>query len=358
VIHIDIDEFIALKKHTNIKKFISEYITGDTAGIGINWRHFGDSGNTVPSYEPVTQRFISCELNGNKTIKTLFDKSKFSGWRMCHCVQPINKFVIKSTNGSIIDGPHTENVDYSVIQLNHYKCKTLPEFKFARSRGRCDISNTYVNTDNDNFNLFNFNEIKDLTAYIFYNDIFCINDFIKSKNIEVVEGSCDQIKNQIDDLVMLTKKAKNILEIGFNAGHSSEIFLKNNLNVTSFDLGEHNYVTIIKEYIDFKFPNKHRLILGDSTITIPNYNCEETFDLIFIDGGHDYQTVKSDIENSRRFATKETIIIIDDINYTNPKFWTIGPTTVWKEYIDSFKIIELTHKEYFPGRGMSWGKFI
>jgi hypothetical protein len=74
VIHIDIDEFIALKKHDNIKHFIREYITGDTAGIGINWRHFGDSGKTVPSYEPVTQRFISCELNGNKTIKTLFDK--------------------------------------------------------------------------------------------------------------------------------------------------------------------------------------------------------------------------------------------------------------------------------------------
>jgi hypothetical protein len=38
------------------------------------------------------------------------------------------------------------------------------------------------------------------------------------------------------------------LEIGFNAGHSAEVFLKNNkdLILTSFDLGEHNYVTTAK----------------------------------------------------------------------------------------------------------------
>ena len=43
VIHLDCDEFIVLKKHTSIKDFIQEYITGDCAGIGINWRFFGDS---------------------------------------------------------------------------------------------------------------------------------------------------------------------------------------------------------------------------------------------------------------------------------------------------------------------------
>ncbi len=42
------------------------------------------------------------------------------------------------------------------------------------------------------------------------------------------------------------------MEFGFNAGHSSEVFLENNnsLLLTSFDLGEHNYVLSAKEYID------------------------------------------------------------------------------------------------------------
>jgi len=47
------------------------------------------------------------------------------------------------------------------------------------------------------------------------------------------------------------------MEIGFNAGHSAEVFLKNNneLFLTSFDLGFHDYITAAKEYIELKYPN-------------------------------------------------------------------------------------------------------
>jgi hypothetical protein len=44
VAHIDIDEFIVLKKHENICDFIKEYIVDDCHGIGMNWRFFGSSG--------------------------------------------------------------------------------------------------------------------------------------------------------------------------------------------------------------------------------------------------------------------------------------------------------------------------
>jgi hypothetical protein len=40
------------------------------------------------------------------------------------------------------------------------------------------------------------------------------------------------------------------MNIGFNDGHSAEIFLQTNKNLklTSFDLGEHDYVNVSKEY--------------------------------------------------------------------------------------------------------------
>lgn len=38
----------------------------------------------------------------------------------------------KSTNNTIINGPFNDDIDFDVIQLNHYKCKT-------RTRGRADI---------------------------------------------------------------------------------------------------------------------------------------------------------------------------------------------------------------------------
>jgi len=171
VAHIDIDEFIVLKKHNNISEFICEYITNDCAGIGMNWRFFGSSNHTEKSQEPVTIRFTMCENNGNMHIKTLFNKDLFLKYNSCHDVNVRKGFNIKSTNGSIIQGPFNNSIDFSVIQLNHYKCKTLPEFRYIRSRGRSD-TNSIISEDIDNiFNFYNINEIEDLTAKNFYQRI-------------------------------------------------------------------------------------------------------------------------------------------------------------------------------------------
>ena len=363
VIHMDIDEFIALKKHSNIKDFIKEYFTGDTAGIGINWRHFGDSGHLAKIQEPVTKRFTMCESKGNQTIKTLFDKKRSSGWRICHCIAPKDPFVVKSTSGEIIPESYSPP-DYSVIQINHYKCKTLPEFTHARTRGRCDIHDTHLKTDNDDFDRFNYNEVEDLTAYYFYNKnpefhFETVNAFLSSKGIVPVEGNSDQVPGQIYDLTNLTKGTMNILEIGFNAGHSTEIFLKNNprCKVVSFDLGEHDYVHEVKKYIDYTYPNRHTLILGDSTKTIPEYP-EFLFDFIFIDGGHSLEIAQQDLVNCKRFSHPWTLLAMDDITYRNHAPWTIGPTRAWVEAKREGFIVETEYKDYSPGRGMCWGKYI
>ena len=172
VAHIDIDEFIVLKKHNNICDFINEYITGDCQGIGMNWKFFGSSGKTEKTNEPVTTRFTMCEKKGNDHIKTLFKKDYFLSYNSCHDVK-LSKGFIKSTNKTIINGPFNTNIDFSVIQLNHYKCKTLPEFRYIRERGRADIiKNKTPNEDIDkNFKIYDINEIEDLTAKKFYKNI-------------------------------------------------------------------------------------------------------------------------------------------------------------------------------------------
>lgn len=124
------------------------------------------------------------------------------------------------------------------------------------------------------------------------------------------------------DLVNLTNKPNiNVMEIGFNAGHSAELFLQYNrsLNLVSFDIGQHDYVLTSKKYIDFSYPDRHTLILGDSTVTIPEYiknNKDVKFDVIFIDGGHNYEIVKKDMENCFHLAHENTIVILDDTVYT------------------------------------------
>jgi predicted O-methyltransferase YrrM len=173
-----------------------------------------------------------------------------------------------------------------------------------------------------------------------------------------VEGNSNQLPQQLNDLIFLSKGAKSILEIGFNAGHSSEIFLKNNTHckVVSFDLGEHPYVYLVEKYINYTYPNRHTLILGDSTKTIPSY-LGDTFDVIFIDGGHSLEVATADLENCKRFAHKDTIVIMDDIVYHNHAPWTIGPTRAWKNFVNQGKLIEMATREYSPGRGMCWGKY-
>ena len=193
-----------------------------------------------------------------------------------------------------------------------------------------------------------------------------ITTFLNNRGFQSFEGYSQQVPEQVKDLVNLTRKPYiNVMEIGFNAGHSSEIFLQNNknLHVTSFDLGGHAYIPSAKEYIDATYPNRHTLILGNSTVSVPEYiqkNPETKFDFIFIDGGHDYETAKADLQNCFHLSHQNTIVALDDTMFH--KGWeqpyTIGPTKAWTEHLNEKKIVEIARKDYCIGRGISWGKYI
>lgn len=168
VAHIDIDEFIVLKKHENICDFIDEYIVGDCQGIGMNWRFFGCSGLTEKSNEPVTVRFTMCGKNGNNHIKTLFKAENFVKFNTCHDVTFSTGYT-KGTNNTITHDHFINDIDLDVIQLNHYKVKTLPEFRYIRTRGGAHICGIQPIEDVDrNFNTYNQNDVEDLYAYNFY----------------------------------------------------------------------------------------------------------------------------------------------------------------------------------------------
>jgi len=204
-----------------------------------------------------------------------------------------------------------------------------------------------------------------------------LQEYLNNIDAHVTEGYSQQVSGQIEDLndiidyvcsKNINNKYINVMEIGFNAGHSAEIFLKSNdkILLTSFDIGTHDYLKNGKEYIDIRYPNRHKLILGDSTISIPNFinkniNNIPKFDIIFIDGGHEYEIAKSDLENCFYLAHKDTIVIIDDTIFTDKPYWmcsfNVGPTRAWSEFLEKDRIIEFNRKNYEPARGMSWGKY-
>lgn len=168
IIHLDIDEFIVLKKHNNITEFINEYIKDDCTGIAINWRYFGSSNQTEELDLPVTQRFTLCGEKLDKHIKTIFTKHNFYWWWTAHNIKTAPGYHVKSTNGDIVLTAFNHNPDNSVIQINHYKSKTWSEFSKIRSvRKRPDVFDTGIDVEAI-FNIVNQNDVEDLGAYNFY----------------------------------------------------------------------------------------------------------------------------------------------------------------------------------------------
>lgn len=184
-----------------------------------------------------------------------------------------------------------------------------------------------------------------------------------------MEGNSGNFPPQTNDFVKYARLPEviNILEIGFNAGHSAATFLSasSKVKVTSFDIGIHDYLKIGKKFIDRKFPNRHTLILGNSLETIPQYyknNPEMKFDLLFIDGNHEYDFAIGDLNNCKLLAHKNSYVILDDTTYEErgQKMvrWTIGPTMAFKKMVSDNIIKQLDIRVYNRISGISVGKYI
>jgi len=203
----------------------------------------------------------------------------------------------------------------------------------------------------------------------------------------ILEGGSFQIKGQVARLRELVekRKPKNIMEIGFNSGHSALLFLAitpPETKVVSFDLGEYAHVFAAKRYIDSVFPGRHTLVTGDSTFTVPNYEEQVahrmksasppplTFDFIFVDGGHQGDIPSKDLMNCFRLAADENnVVVIDDISRdpSRQMHYTIQPTNAWSSMVETGVVREHGYDDYFItdvvptdcyARGMAWGSYL
>jgi len=127
-----------------------------------------------------------------------------------------------------------------------------------------------------------------------------------------------------------------ILEIGFNAGHSSLLFLLTdpNVHIVAFDIGKWNYVIPCCQYLNEHFNNRLTLILGDSKMTVPKYFKENSaipnFIFAHIDGDHSTISALADLENCWMYLPNGTIVCMDDTD-------DLKVIPAWKTYTESKK---------------------
>jgi len=142
----------------------------------------------------------------------------------------------------------------------------------------------------------------------------------------IIEPGTNSIPNKINDIYEYfinnsdRMNIRNIAEIGFNAGHSCVcmLVLFPNSKITIFDIDKHKYTQKCFNLLDNAFPNRLRLIKGDSTKTIPMYDNKNIHDLVHIDGGHFNDIPLKDLYNSYNYLlSNKGYIIFDDTYYKN-----------------------------------------
>ena len=129
---------------------------------------------------------------------------------------------------------------------------------------------------------------------------------------------------------ILRNRCKKIMEIGVADGENarkmlmvaSRNFPAEEVEYYGFDTfgGKDDFQTKQVTQKLEKTGCKFRLFRGDSVKTLPKVLKNlPMMDLIFIDGGHSYATVKSDWENSKSLMHNETAVFFHNYNFSGPK---------------------------------------
>ena len=115
-------------------------------------------------------------------------------------------------------------------------------------------------------------------------------------------------------LAMLALAHQNILEIGFNAGHSALLMLtaNPNLQLTCVDICEHAYTEPCVEYLCQAFPRRIQWIKGDSHDILPKMQQPSPHTAFHIDGGHMIWQAALDLRNCMDLARPGSVILFDD----------------------------------------------
>jgi hypothetical protein len=110
---------------------------------------------------------------------------------------------------------------------------------------------------------------------------------------------------------------RHICEVGFNAGHSTALWLSANPTATvdTFDIFNPHLTGFMRPnllLLQRLFPGRLTAHVGDSLRTIPAANLLPPCDLVHVDGRHSYDNTRQDTINFMRISRPSTLYLFDD----------------------------------------------
>lgn len=186
-----------------------------------------------------------------------------------------------------------------------------------------------------------------------------------AKNGMIIEGHSNQVMEEMTAMNNLVSdpKVQTVCETGFNGGHGTLRWLLHSSPTTkvySFDIGQHSYSKPAADWFSQLFPGRHTITWGDSTKTIPAFkaaNPNVKCNLIFVDGGHDYNVAAADLINFWGMADPNyNVLLMDDVFCSS--VFCQGPNAAWTNLISSGAAAQISAVPTVGGtRGFAYGAY-
>lgn len=135
VAHIDVDEFIVLKKHSSIIDFLQEY--DDCESIALNWKMFGTANEVYYQNEPVTKRFRYCSKDVNEHYKCISKLNMIYKCISSHRPMLHSGHIYDTNRRKVEDIFHPNGTD-DIACIHHYYSKSEEEFRKKINRSMAD----------------------------------------------------------------------------------------------------------------------------------------------------------------------------------------------------------------------------
>lgn len=132
---LDVDEFIVLRKHANIKDFLHD-VAPHGGSVVLNWSVMGSNGSASYDPAPVLTRFTLTSTVPNKHIKTIAYLPHSIHPNIHNCDMRPGYPTVDQHGRNVSDkSPFHFNNDREIANINHYFTKSWDEFKLKRHRG-------------------------------------------------------------------------------------------------------------------------------------------------------------------------------------------------------------------------------